>query len=193
MSLIVYIFGPPAIGKSLLMSRLTGNCRRSFLAKPIPHTWLLPPGSQTPAAVELGCNRTAFPGVDCLPYDIHERACDYLKGPVPPLILAEGDRLANMKYWTFALSVGHHIHGIRLNADTDIIDARHRARGARQSRRWRDGRATKCSNLARDARAAGIDISDINAGQYIDHVVYDTVWAEPALEGLAPVELRAEP
>lgn len=196
MSTVVYLFGPPAVGKSTLMRELTGHCRRINVTAPFHRVLLLPPhrdrADRNPAAVELGCDREGFPGTDCLPYNVHERVCAWLGEPAPPLILGEGDRLADMRFLSCARAAGHTVHAVHVTAPPQVLEDRHARRGAHQSRTWRKGRHTKATNLAVAAAAAGITVTTINADTVPTAMLWTLVRAVPAL-GLLRPELRAVP
>lgn len=165
MTNLIYLIGPPGAGKSTAMHNATATLTRLPLPKdqhPARDT-LLHHGEL--AAVELGQHRDTFPGTDTLPMSIINRAIPYLADPPeqPPLILAEGARLANKRFLTAAAEHCQHVHLIYLdNPHADTWRAtRAQQLGKTQNESWAKGRATAARNLATNP-PAGVDTTTVH-------------------------------
>lgn len=146
---LVYLIGPPAVGKSSLMRALTAGCWRSSRAKPIAHDRLIAPYSGECVGIELGRARNAYPGTDALPLNVSPAAKAFLASRPAGLVLGEGDRLAHNGFLEAASEAGYQVTVVYLTADQEELDRRCAERGSRQSVGWRTGRATKAARLAR--------------------------------------------
>lgn len=158
-STLVYLSGEPGAGKTTLMRELTGRWRAT------QHD----PDARGPArlmydtaggvvAVELGRRRESFSGTDALPSSVIASAVGYLSEPEAPLILAEGARLANLRFLNAALDAGHRV--VLAHLTNPAIAASRRTRRAvllgvpEQNPSWVKGRRTAAANLAERAPAA---------------------------------------
>lgn len=154
---MVYVSGPPGAGKSTLMAHLTRYCGRTPITGTIPHDLLtLPTGNSLPppsfnTAVELGRRREKFSGTDALSMSIQPKAVQYMARPglAHTLVLAEGDRLANINFLDHCRDLGWAVTLVNLYAPGTLLDERCAARGSTQNEGWRQGRITKAANLAR--------------------------------------------
>lgn len=177
---LVYLIGPPGVGKSTTMNRLTAGCARSHKAKPVSHEALVDPATADTVAVELGKARPGFPGTDTLPMNVSPTAAAWIAERPHQLVVAEGDRLAHIGFLDAARAAGYEVVLAYLHAPDTTVDARCAQRGSQQNDSWRRGRATKAANLADKAEAAGHTVLRV-----------DTATANPAavatlLRGLVP-------
>lgn len=145
MSALVYLVGAPGVGKSTVMAALTERCERSSRAKPFAHDLLLSPDGDLLGA-ELGRRRATFSGTDALSMAVSPLACRFVQDHQFPLILAEGDRLAHLKFLEAAAAYNE-VSLVYLDADQATLDRRTAQRGSKQDRAWRSGRATKARRL----------------------------------------------
>jgi hypothetical protein len=154
---LLYISGEPGIGKSTLMRQLTdGWGRYPQPGGPFaPGRDLLTDHGRV-VAVELGRRRDSFSGTDALHSAVIEDATRYLRSgsaaTEAPLLLAEGARLANLRFLRCARDAGWritlaHLYGTRLAAARRAARAEQLGR-APQSEQWVRGRATAARNLA---------------------------------------------
>ena len=140
---LIYLIGVPGAGKTTLMSALLSplvegaNVRR----KPLLHT-IYPNG-----LIQLGATREAFGGTDALPMNVQPIALQFLRDTDAPAIIAEGDRLANGKFFTGAALAGWSVQVLLANVPLDIAAKRRQQRGSRQKASWVAGRVTKVRRL----------------------------------------------
>lgn len=143
---LLYLIGAPGAGKSTLMAELTGGCDRVPVALPLRHELLAVDGRLVGA--EIGGRRHAFSGTDVLPMNVNPAACRWVGCVDVPLLLAEGDRLANRRFLLAADDAGYRVTIAHLDPDAEELQRRHAERGAAQDERWRRGRATKVRRLS---------------------------------------------
>jgi hypothetical protein len=164
------------------MRDLTRNCQRVQRTEPIPHQILFNVCSGFVVGAELGKPHTYFPGTDTLAMNIAPRARQWIMTRPYPLILGEGDRLANMGFLTAAADAGYAVTLIHLTADPDVLDRRCKERGSNQSASWRAGRVTKADNLVKSARDRGFAVEWIPGQQFAPNILARVVrTAVPAL------------
>lgn len=150
---LLYIFGPPAAGKSTLMRQLRLPWDMELVKfPPVPHVVLRSQRTGVAHGLELGVPRETHPGTDSLAMDISHRASDFLIRSPLDFALGEGARLATRPFLTRLLDAGVRVHLLYLYAPGDLLDARCAERGTRQNPGWRKGAATRAYNLAAWAR-----------------------------------------
>lgn len=143
---LFYVIGPPGVGKSSLMAALTVRCHRWPNAKPFRYDLLRGPSGYE--FVELGGQRIGgFPGTDGMSMSVQPRVEEWLHQTRVPLVLGEGDRLGNTKFFEAAVHAGWRLNVVALMADRKELDRRCRERGSEQSETWRKGRFTKVANV----------------------------------------------
>ena len=139
---LLYLVGVPSSGKSTLMKELTRGLPRRPAGSPVPHEWL-----GDGAALELGKTRESFSGTDALSLGIQKKAIEFIEQHPARLILAEGDRLANDKFFSAVTAAGYRFELVYVDVPADVAAARRRARGSNQNVQWLTGRATKVRRL----------------------------------------------
>ena len=145
---VVYVIGVPGVGKTTVVEAALADLAetRTPVELPVPHERLDVGGVAVGA--HLGKRRAGFGGTDALAMNIQPRVVEWLSGQPYPLILAEGDRLANAKFFRAITALGLAPTVVRLVVDPpDLVWARRQARGSNQNVTWLRGRQTKVERL----------------------------------------------
>jgi hypothetical protein len=145
MTTTVYLVGEPGAGKTTLMAELrAGWSELSLEKRPLKHVlWDTPDGRIVP---ELGWPRDGFGGTDALPMDAVRHAEPWIATCGYQLVLAEGDRLANSRFFMAAQAAGRLVL-VHLHVPAELAEARRAERGSAQDPSWLAGRRTKVVNL----------------------------------------------
>lgn len=162
---LVYLIGEPGSGKSTALAALTRPHLALPCRKPFAHIVYAGPGWEV---TELGGKRDAFSGTDVLALNAQPLVLDWLANVKPdPLlrglnVVAEGDRLANGKFFSGVLAAGWNLTVIRFVVTAEVAAARRVARAAAlgvppQNEAWIRGRITKVARLAADWPTVDID------------------------------------
>jgi hypothetical protein len=146
---MLYIVGEPASGKSTLVEAMTAGIGAIDVQYGLIRYRTL---ETEPVIVELGVRRESFSGTDALPMNVQPEVTRWLQKPVAHLVLGEGDRLANLKFFRNMLHAGWYLHVACLEASPLTLAQRRSSRafllGVReQSDTWVKGRQTKLRNL----------------------------------------------
>lgn len=161
---LLYLIGIPGSGKSSIMRALLSQghyTRWQQASEPCPHIIHQHPaeglGSETGGGwphilVELGVQRSSFPGTDGLRMDIMPEALKFLEVNPHPVVVAEGDRLSSVKFFKAARDNGYEVHIIWIDMPEEIAAARRELRGSHQHPSWVKGRVTKVHRLGQEAQ-----------------------------------------
>jgi len=147
---VIYLIGAPGSGKSTALKRALeikhwGDPVQKL--EPIPH---LDYGA---GCIQLGRVReTGFSGTDALGMAINPRAIEFVESQPAPIIVGEGDRLANAGFLSAADRSGV-LTLIWLDVPPEVARQRARERAIHlgtkeQTDSWWKGRYTKTSRLA---------------------------------------------
>lgn len=165
----VYVVGPPAVGKTTLVTRLLagyerGEPERLGYGPLIGETLWEPEGAAVRrAGLHLGKTREAFGGTDALGMVVlHDAVAWASEAPLPPLIVGEGARLTHPLFLT-ALAQRSRLVVIHLWAPPSTLDDRVAARGSVQKDTWRRGQSTRVHNAVKAAAEAGVRIHRVIA------------------------------
>lgn len=141
---ILWIVGPPGVGKTSAVRRLLGSdVRQSLIPKP---KWTVNSSDRVCAAGHY--TGATFDGADTVAYNGVDEALRYwhewlLSGM--SLTIFDGDRFSNKgavdKVIAYAPSA--RIVCVMVNAPQEVLDARRAMRGSKQNASWMQGRATK--------------------------------------------------
>lgn len=154
MKTLVYIFGQPGSGKTTLMRELCSGAACLYEANdPIRHRCYK---KEKQGFIVLGGDAGVFAGTDTLSYTAIESAPVWLsklsQEPRVDLVLAEGDRLANDKFFEVTRTL-FNLLPIYLECEDSEASKRRKQRArfhnlAEQSHTWVKGRVTKHRLLA---------------------------------------------
>ncbi|MGH9094479.1 MAG: P-loop-containing protein [Acidimicrobiales bacterium] len=138
------------------MAAATAGYTRTACTTPFAHDHLSgpsgPPGWPTDGVVELGVRRATFAGTDALGMSVQPKVIGWLSTPVAArnltLVVGEGDRLANDRFFQAMTDAGWELHVLVLAATLSAAAERRAARGSTQNEAWVRGRITKTVRLA---------------------------------------------
>lgn len=166
----LYVIGEPGAGKSTLVEYLTAGLPYEETDSPFAMR------RYDCGVLELGRRREAFSGTDALGMSVQPKVVQFLEGVQPKLVLAEGDRLGNGKFFASLYNLGYNLWLYELfGADTA---RRHREqRGSHQDPKWLKGRQTKVAALGERFDAIGL-----RAGMPMDY--YTDLMADPVTDRL---------
>lgn len=148
---LVYLIGDPGVGKTTLMRGLIDRLATttSLREHPLAHEVLWQGG--TLVGAHLGRPRDWFGGTDALAMSIQPVAEGWLAGHPFPLVLGEGDRLGNGKFFQAMRTAGVDLQVVHAHCPADVAEARRLERGSRYHDGWLAGRLTKVTRLAAQA------------------------------------------
>lgn len=147
---MLYIIGEPGVGKTTLVKRITKNVPHEV--RKVPYvSWT----HYSDKVCQLGHDRGVFGGTDALGMAAQKHVLEWLEKCKYRYVLAEGDRLANRKFFAALLEAGWELTVVVLQLEQAELDRRRDVRNARigkaQDDRWLKTRATKVRNLTAEA------------------------------------------
>lgn len=156
MRTFVYFIGEPGAGKTSLVQALTASQVPHPMRSPVPHI-VYNDGS----VAQIGRMRGDFGGTDALGMAIQPRVEDWLQQRPYRTIFAEGDRLANGKFFRAVQDAGYELRVVCLTPSPAVAAQRRRARAftmgvPEQNTSWLQGRMTKVRRLAVEFDARSI-------------------------------------
>lgn len=152
MSVLLYVFGVPGAGKSTLMEELTKDYK-PFSASHGIVKYMSYPG---PDVIELGVQRPEARGTDGLSMAVQPEALAFLdwvaNASQHTVAMAEGDRLANARFFEAVLDLGIRLELAYLQVSPEIAEERRLMRQDKlhtkaQDPAWVRGRFTKVARL----------------------------------------------
>lgn len=156
----VYLIGAPGSGKSTAaaaMRALSGKSQPH--EEPIPHMVMWRGGM--PWYAELGRKRASFSGTDALAMDIIGKAIEFVHTKPFRRLFAEGDRLANARFFAEVKAAGYDLQVVYLTLPREKLEERRALRtkelGKAQDPTWLKGRDSKNHTLAELFSAELID------------------------------------
>jgi hypothetical protein len=158
----IIVIGPPGAGKTTAVQLATepwGQPEES--SDPLPHL------IYRNGAIQLGKHRPPFSGTDTLAMGINTRACAWIATKPAPLVICEGDRLANARFIDAAANAGA-VKVLWLDLPYEVARQRALARSATyemapQTEPWARGRYTKVRNLAMQFPHVRLDATQLPA------------------------------
>ncbi len=178
---LVYLVGPPGVGKTTLMEALTARCERQSEAKPFAHDWLY--RDTTPVGIELGRRREAFSGTDALSMSVQPKAVEWIARKRHPLILAEGARLATYGFLSAARNAGYGVTLFYLVAPEEELQGRREGRGSDQNPSWIKGAQSRARRIA-DQMRMDADVHLVTTAPPVEEVLSTVLKLEPDLKAL---------
>lgn len=145
MKQLLYLIGQPGAGKTTIVRKALEGCLCESVQKPF--AMRLYPMAAQPVGAQLGADRTNFAGTDTLGLNVQPFAEQWLVETGCQLILGEGDRLGNHKFFKCARQSGVELTVAVLLTPDDIAADRRRQRGSSQNEKWIAGRRTKINGL----------------------------------------------
>lgn len=140
---LIYLIGVPGAGKSTLLAAALQGCPAvEVQAEPGGFALTVYP----PAVCQIGRVRKAFSGTDALSLSVQPQVVAWLPHAPFPVIVAEGDRLGNARFFEAARQVVA-LTVVLLDLDPDEAGARRAERGSSQDSIWLKGRASKVRAL----------------------------------------------
>lgn len=142
---LLYLLGEPGIGKTTIARSLFKGLPREV--KTIPYVcWT----EYHPRLCEIGRDRDTFGGTDALGMASQKKVIEWLEGEPYKFVFAEGDRLANGKFFQWAIDHGADLQIVRLTGE-DVAARRRKRRnqdiGKKQDDSWLASRRTKLDNI----------------------------------------------
>lgn len=150
MSHLIYLIGPPGVGKSTAMRAATSEWAAvpaKSMAHRVPYTQLVDRDGIV-RAIELGTRRDPFGGTDAMSMSIGPAAADFLASQPHPLVLGEGQRLATRPFLEAAVRYGYWVTLVALSLTEEQLAERWAGRGTEQAPGWRKGALTRVRNIA---------------------------------------------
>jgi hypothetical protein len=156
----VYLIGAPGSGKSTAAAKVRAMASKQELhEEPVPYMLMTRGGMNWYA--ELGRKRASFSGTDALAMDIIDKAIGWVKTRPYTRLFAEGDRLANSRFFVAVKAAGYELTVVYLAVPQGALDERRKARatqvGKEQNAVWVKGRDSKTATLAQLFNAPRID------------------------------------
>jgi P-loop Nucleotide Kinase3 len=135
-----YVIGAPGAGKTTLLDHLTRGLPVDTAETPFPHR------RYDCGVLELGRRRHEFSGTDALSMSIQPVVTTFIEGVRPRMLLAEGYRLGNDKFFRALVSLGYELT-VYVIAGPRVATMR-ALRGSEQNATWAKGRETKVAKLS---------------------------------------------
>ena len=141
---LVYVIGYPGCGKTTAMRKAIGwddILDQEVENKPFAHT-IYPSG-----LVEIGKAREPYGGTDTLALNVQPAVVKWLAEIDVPVVVGEGDRLANKKFFDSVANKGRHLAIVHIKCSELIARKRAWERGSRFNESWLKGRISKVDSL----------------------------------------------
>jgi GTPase SAR1 family protein len=137
---LLYLIGLPGAGKSTLLNTALKDVPGREWPSPFVHI-------QYPHGAQLGAQRSPFGGTDALALNVQPKVIQWLDHCPYRYVVAEGDRLANRKFFAAVINLGWHLTVALVDVPPVVAQRRRTRRGALQSEIWAKGRLSKLQAL----------------------------------------------
>lgn len=156
MKRFLYVIGQPGSGKTTAVDELCQPYNPVDYPDPIPHrAWF---DDTRFKFVTLGKHKPPFSGTDTLGMAVQPSATGWLTSAyAPPTVVAEGDRLANSKFFNTLTDAGWRLTVAYIDTPDELAQQRRNLRGTVQNPAWVKGRITKAERLRDEHNATVID------------------------------------
>lgn len=160
---LTYLIGEPGVGKTTLLNAFTEGLSGMTVPRPFARR-LYDCG-----VVQLGEERAVFGGTDTLSMSVQPKVLGWAEMPEYPDVIAEGDRLANGKFFQGMRDLGYNLCIVHCIAPSEVIAERRLMRAAQhevkpQDPIWLKGRETKVHKLAEEWATHRLDTSQPGLG-----------------------------
>lgn len=139
---LVYVIGYPGSGKTTAVRSIVNGLVFRVEDKPFKHT------IYSDGMVQLGYEREVFGGTDSLGFNVQPKVVSWLKDCKVPLIIGEGDRLSNNKFFTSVLEQGWQLVIPFIYVSELLSMRRIKQRGTTFDASWLRRTMTKVDNVA---------------------------------------------
>ena len=140
----LYVIGEPGSGKSALVEAMVGDAEATHADVGFAVTVYA--ARSGIFVTEIGARREKFPGTDALAMNVQPKVQRWTQR-ASGLVFAEGDRLANAKFFDWLLATGWDLVIARIRVKPETAAARRDQRDARQDESWVESRRTKVDRL----------------------------------------------
>lgn len=144
MKRVVYIMGAPGSGKTTLMREVLAPYPAIQHARPFAHIEYEHPKERV---VQVGKDRGTFSGTDALSLSVQPDVIKWLRYCDYDTIMAEGDRLANDKFFDACEATLDGLVLVLVDTDPEVAATRRKMRGSNQNPSWLKGRISKVEAL----------------------------------------------
>lgn len=149
MKRLLYLIGPPGVGKTTALDAALAGVHRYEQSHPFAFQCYSVRGENGNfSGAQLGGRRASFGGTDTLPMNVQPKVVEWLGRTPIANIAAEGDRLGNAKFFDAVVAQGWELTVCWLEAPWAVCQARRDGRGSSQNETWLKGRHSKVERLA---------------------------------------------
>jgi thymidylate kinase len=142
MNRAIYIIGYPGSGKTTAMRLALSHLDSKMIWEPFRHM------QHGRNIVQLGFEREMYGGTDGLQFNVQPKVLQWLPTCDSPLIVGEGDRLANSSFLAAVEEQGRKVTVVHLQVGELVALQRIRQRGSNFDPVWVRRTMTKVDNLA---------------------------------------------
>jgi hypothetical protein len=138
---VIYVIGYPGSGKTTAMRSVVNGLAARVEDKPFKHT------VYSDGTVQLGYEREAHGGTDGLSFNVQPRVIAWLPTCTAPLVIGEGDRLANGPFFRAVQEQGRRLRIVHIKVGELTALRRMKKRGSTFDPVWVRRTMKKVDNL----------------------------------------------